>query len=301
MDLAAISAFVTVGECGGFRSAATILGMTSSGVSKAVTRLERRLGVLLIARTTRSVRLTPAGIAFHVRCKSILGELSEAEHQAAEASVIPQGRLTISMSSTGFGRNRVLPVIVDYVKLHPQVEVQARLSDRLVDLVEEGVDLAVRIGHLPNSGLIATSIGETRFVLCGTPEYLAATGIPSHPDELANHRFVGFVIPGTASRFVYQFMVSGAPQSFNFQSQLTVDDGDALIAAAIRGVGLIMIVDCLVEDYLRQGRLIRILQEFEMPPIPVNVVYVPSRHPSPAGRAFIDMLRRGMRSPTMDL
>ena len=130
MDLAAISAFVTVGESGGFRSAATILGMTSSGVSKAITRLEKKLGVQLLARTTRSVRLTPAGAAFHARCRAILVELSEAEHQAAEASVVPQGRLTVSMSSTGIGRNRILPVIADYVKLHPQVEVQARLTDR---------------------------------------------------------------------------------------------------------------------------------------------------------------------------
>ena len=135
MDLAAISAFVTVGESGGFRAAATILGMTSSGVSKAITRLEKKLGVQLLARTTRSVRLTPAGAAFHARCRAILAELSEAEHQAAEASVVPQGRLTISMSSTEMGRYCILPIVADYVKLHPQVEVQARLSDRMVDLV----------------------------------------------------------------------------------------------------------------------------------------------------------------------
>jgi LysR family transcriptional regulator, regulator for bpeEF and oprC len=296
MDLAAISAFVTVGDSGGFRSAAAVLGMTSSGVSKAIARLEKRLGVQLLARTTRSVRLTPAGIAFHARCKSILAELSEAEHQAAGASVIPQGRLTISMSSTGFGRNRILPVIAEYVKRYPQVEVQARLSDRLVDLVEEGVDLAIRIGHLPDSGLIATRIGKTGYVLCGSPEYLAAAGTPSRPDDLDRHSFVGFVTPGTAVRFEYRFMIDGAPRSMNFRSQLTVDDGEALVQAALRSVGLIMIVDYLVEDLIRNRRLVRVLEEYEMPPVPVNVVHVPSRHPSPAARALIAMLRREMRS-----
>ena len=297
MDLAAISAFVTVGDSGGFRSAASILGMTSSGISKAISRLEKRLGVQLLARTTRSVRLTPAGLAFHARCKTILAELSAAEHQVVGGSLIPQGKLTISMSSTGICRSRVLPVIIEYVKLHPQVEVEARLTDRFVDLVEEGVDLAVRVGHLPDSGLIATRIAQTGFVLCGSPEYFAAAGIPSHPEDLVKHRFVGFVVPRTATRFEHRFMINGQPRTFNFGSQLTVDDGDALVEAAIRSVGLILILDYLVEDLIRQGRLVRVLSEFEMPPVPVSVVYVPSRHPSPAGRALIEMLREAMRPP----
>ena len=297
MDLAAISAFVTVGDSGGFRSAASILGRTSSGISKAINRLEKRLGVQLLARTTRSVRLTPAGLAFHARCKTILAELSAAEHQAVGGSLIPQGKLTISMSSTGICRSRVLPVIIEYVKLHPQVEVEARLTDRFVDLVEEGVDLAVRVGHLPDSGLIATRIAQTGFVLCGSPEYLAAAGIPSHPEDLVTHRFVGFVVPRTATRFEHRFMINGQPRTFNFESQLTVDDGDALVEAAIRSVGLILILDYLVEDLIRQGRLVRVLSEFEMPPVPISIVYVPSRHPSPAGRALIEMLREAMRPP----
>jgi DNA-binding transcriptional LysR family regulator len=299
MDLAAISAFVTVGDTGGFRSAGLVLGMTSSGVSKAVARLEKRIGIQLLARTTRSVRLTPAGAAFHSRCKAILSELSDAEHSAAAASTVPQGKLTVTMSSTEFGRNRVLPVITDFIKLHPQVEVHARLSDRLVDLVEEGVDLAVRIGTLPDSGLIATKISETGFVLVGSPEYFATAGLPSHPDDLTEHKFVGFVTPGTASRFEYRFLVDGQPRTMMFPSQLTVDDGEALVAAALRSVGLIMIVDYLVDDLIRTGQLVRVLRNFEMPPMPVSVVHVPSRHPSPAARVLINMLRQGIRRPSM--
>jgi len=295
MDLAAISAFVTVGDSGGFRSAASILGMTSSGVSKAIARLEQRLGIQLLARTTRSVRLTPAGAAFHQRCRAILADLSEAEHSAAAASIVPQGRLVVTMSSTGFGRNRVLPVIAEFIKMHPQVEVEARLSDRLVDLVDEGIDLAVRIGTLPDSGMIASRVGETGYVLCGSPEYLAAAGLPAHPDELPQHSFVGFVTPGTASRFEYRFQIDGEPRSMYFPAQLTVDDGEALVTGALHSVGLIMIVDYLVEDHIRAGRLVRVLREFEMPPVPVSVVHLPSRHPSPAARVLIEMLRRGMK------
>ena len=294
MDLVAISAFVAVGDNGGFRAAGAILGMTSSGVSKAVSRLEKKLGIQLLARTTRSVRLTPAGSAFHVRCKAILSELSAAEQQAAAATIVPQGQLTVSMSSTGIGRNRVLPVIAEYVKRYPQVEVEARSSDRMVDLVEEGIDLAVRVGHLPDSGLIATQIGATGFVLCGSPEYLATVGVPSHPDDLAAHRFVGFVTPGTATRFEYRFLINGHPRTLTFHSQLTVDDGEALVSAALSSVGLVMIVDYLVDDLIAKGLLVRVLREFEMPPMPVNIVRLASRHVSPAARALIDMLRRSM-------
>jgi DNA-binding transcriptional LysR family regulator len=295
IDLVAISAFVTVGDSGGFRAAGQILGMTSSGVSKAVARLEKRLGVQLLARTTRSVRLTPAGTSFHSRCKAILAELGAAEHDAAEASGFPQGRLTVSMSSTGFGRNRILPIVAEFVKLHPQVEVEARFTDRWVDLVEEGVDLAVRIGRLPDSGLVATQIGQTSYILCGSPEYLAVAGVPSHPDELVRHRFVGFVTPGTATRFAYRFMVDGEIRSMSFPSQLTVDEGEALVRGAERSVGLILILDYLVEDLMRKGCLVRVLREFEIPPVPISIVWVPSRHPSPAARALIEMLKRGIR------
>ena len=291
MDLAAISAFVAVGDKGGFRAAATALGITSSGVSKAVLRLESQLGVALVARTTRSVRLTSAGAIFHARCKAILADLDQAGHEAAEGGALPSGRLVVSIS-TVFGRIRVLPIIADYVKQHPQVEVEARLSDRLVDLVAEGVDLAIRIGHLPDSSLVAARIGWTGYVLCGSPEYLAMAGVPSHPDDLHRHQFVGFVAPDTAVRFPYRFMVNGTARTINLASQLTVDDGEALVGAGARSVGLIMATDYLVERHLADGRLVRVLRDFEVPPVPISVVHLPTRNPSPAARAFITILRR---------
>lgn len=291
MDLAAIKAFVAVGDKGGFRAAAAALGMTSAGVSKAVARLEAQLGVTLVARTTRSVRMTSAGAAFHARCKTILADLDDAGQQATDGAALPQGRIVVGVSRA-FGRMRVLPVIADYLKQHPQVEVEVRASDRPVDLVSEGVDMAIRIGHLPDSSLVATRIGETRFVLCGSPEYLAATGVPTHPDNLKRHVVIGYVAPDTAVRFPYRFMVDGEVRTLNLPSRLTVDDGEALVGAAARSAGLVMVNDYLVEKELHDGSLVRVLRDFEMPPLPISVLKLPTRVASPATQALMTMLRR---------
>lgn len=291
MDLAAISAFVCVGDTGGFRAAARMLGMTSAGVSKAVSRLEAELGVMLVARTTRSVRLTSAGAQFHARCRLILADLEQAGHEAADGAALPQGRLVVSMSRA-FGRMCILPVIADYMRQYPQVEVEARFSDRVVDLVTEGVDLAVRIGHLPDSGLIAIRIAETGFVLCGSPEYLATAGLPVHPDDLNRHTVVGYLAPDTAVRFVYHFLVDGVAKAMSLSSRLTVDDGEAAVSAASRSVGLVMVSDYITQDYFADGRLVRVLREFEMPSVPISLVYLATRNPSPALQALVGMLRR---------
>ncbi|MBB3695259.1 LysR family transcriptional regulator [Sphingomonas sp. BK580] len=290
MDLAAISAFVEVGNRRGFRAAAATLGMSSAGVSKAVARLEEELGVALLARTTRSVRLTPAGFAFHARCASILADLEFAGKEAAEGASVPTGRLVISMSRA-FGRLRVLPVVADFMRLHPQIEVEARLSDRVVDLVEDGVDLAVRIGHLPDSSMIGVRVGQTAFALSASPAYLAARGVPKHPDDLVGHTVVGYVAPGTASRFSYRFVVDGAIRTISLPARLVMDDGEALVDAGARSVGLVMANDYLMASRFADGTLVRVLREFETPPLPISVVHLPNRKGSPAIRAFTAMLR----------
>jgi LysR family transcriptional regulator, regulator for bpeEF and oprC len=291
IDLPAITAFVSVGDTGGFRAAAATLGMTSAAVSKAVSRLEARLGVALVARTTRSVRLTSAGSAFHARCKAFLADLDRAAREAADGAALPQGRLVIGVSRV-FGRMRVVPVVADFVTLYPQVEVEVRLSDRPVDLVAEGVDLAVRIGHLPDSNLTATRISRTGYVLCGSPDYLAARGVPAHPDDLHRHDVVGYVAPDTAVRFTYDFLVDGVARTLSLPSRLTMDDGEALVGAAMRSVGLVMVNDYVVEQHIAQGSLVRVLRAFEMPPVPISAVQPSTRHPSQAARALLALLRR---------
>jgi LysR family transcriptional regulator for bpeEF and oprC len=295
MDLPAINAFVAVGDNGGFRSAASSLGMTSAGVSKAVARLEAQLGVTLVARTTRSVRLTSAGIAFHARCRSILADLELAGQEAADEAALPQGRLVVSMSRA-FGRMRMLPILADYARLHPQVELELRLSDRVVDLVKDGVDVAIRIGRLPDSSLIAAPVDRTAFALCGSPEYLTARGVPGHPDELHHHDMIGHIAPDTAVRFTYRFIIDGAVRTMNLPSRLTLDDGEGLVAMGARSLGLVMANDYLMEPHLKDGSLVRVLRDYEMPPVPISAVYLPSRTPSPAIRALVDMLRRRFRA-----
>jgi DNA-binding transcriptional LysR family regulator len=291
MDLAAISAFVSVGDKGGFRAAAIALGMTSAGVSKAVARLEAELGVTLLARTTRLVRLTPTGTVFHARCKAILADLDHAGHEAAEGSAVPQGRLVVSVSRT-FGRLRVLPVVADFIKQYPQVEVEVRLSDRLVDLVAEGIDLAIRVGHLPDSSLIATRVSQTSFVMCASPEYLAVTGVPAHPDDLQHHSAIGYVAPDTALRFSYRFLVDGVVKTISLPARLTVDDGEAAVVAAARSLGLVMVNDYVVQRHLADGSLVRVLPKFEVAAVPISVVHLPTRNPSPAARTLTALLRR---------
>ena len=290
MDLAALNAFVAVADKEGFRAAATALGITSAGVSKAVARLEAQLGVTLVARTTRSVRLTAAGAAFHARCTAILADLEFAGREAADGAVLPQGRLVISMSRA-FGRLRVLPVLADYARLYPQVEIEVRLSDRVADLIEDGVDVAVRIGHLPDSSLIATRIGETRFAMCGSPAYLAAQGTPTHPADLGRHQVVGYVAPDTAIRFSYCFVIDGGVRTMALPARVTLDDGEALVEAGVRSLGLVMANDYLMAPHLADGSLVRVLREFETTPLPISVVNLPTRTPSPAIRAFTAMLR----------
>ncbi len=290
LDLAALAAFVAVGDKNGFRAAGEALGMSSAGVSKAVARIETQLGVMLVARTTRSVRLTSAGTVFHARCKAILSDLDTAAVEASEASLEPRGRLVVS-APISYGRLRVLPVVAEYMTRYAGVEVEIRLSDRVVDLVEEGFDLAVRIGHLPDSGLVATRVAQTSFVLCASPGYVARAGSPRHPDDLSDHTFIGYVLPGTAARFTYRFMVDDAVRTMTFEPRLTVDDGEALVELAMRSTGLVMVADYLAERHLQAGALVRILPTFEVPPSPISIVQLPTRTPSPAARAFTTMFR----------
>lgn len=293
MDLVAINAFVAVADHGGFRAAAASLGMTSAGVSKAVARLEAELGVTLMARTTRSVRLTSAGAAFHARCRSILADLELAGQEAADGATLPSGRLVISMSRA-FGRMRLLPIIADYARLHPQVDMEIRLSDSVADLISDGVDVAIRIGHLPESSLIAARIGQTRFAVAGSPKYLANRGAPRHPDELRHHDMIGYVAPGTALRFAHRFMIDGVSRTIDLPHRLTLDDGEALVAMSLRSLGLVQVNDYLIEPHLADGTLIRVLEPFETAAIPINALYLPARTPSPAIKALTAMLRRRM-------
>ncbi|PRY04471.1 DNA-binding transcriptional LysR family regulator [Paraburkholderia sp. BL25I1N1] len=272
--------------------------MTPSGVSKAVARLEKRIGAQLIARTTRSFQLTEAGATFHTRCKDILDQLAQAERDAASGKSNPRQQIRIS-TPVGFGRLRVVPLIAEYCERYRSVDVAVRLEDRLADLDREHVDLAIRIGERVEPGLVGIRVSSAAFVCCGSPEYLASAGTPSHPDELRRHRSVDFAGAAGTDTFEWKFVLDGVVEQaaqITPRPTITVDDCDALVAAAEAGAGLIMVHRYLAEKSMGAGRLVPVLAEYMAPPAPIWVVSTAASQASKPTRAMIDFLKLRLHS-----
>ncbi len=284
----AMSAFVAVCDAPGFSAAARRLHVAPSVVTRLVAGLEQRLGTLLLSRTTRSVRPTEAGERFLEHARRILVELEEAEAAAVAERTSPRGRLVVSAPLL-FGRLHVAPLLSRLLALHPDMTAGLVLSDRYVSLVEEGIDLAVRIGHLPDSGLIAQRLGETRRIFVATPAYLAACGgPPAHPDDLGRYDLVGIepLYAGPEWRFVApdgrEFRVPARPR---FSST----SGDAAIGHTLVAGGITPALSYQVADYLRNGRLMQVLEAFSPPPSPIQAVFPGGRLVSGKVRAFLDL------------
>jgi DNA-binding transcriptional LysR family regulator len=289
LDLVALYAFVGVAEVSGFRAAADTLGMTPSGVSKAIARLEKRIGTQLIVRTTRSLRLTAAGAEFHRRCKDILDELAKAERDVADTKIDPQEEISIS-TPAAFGRLRVVPLIAAYCERFPGVRIAIQVDDEDVGQEKE-VDLAVRIGELNHPGLLAVRVSAAPFVCCGSGQYLASKGRPTHPADLDRHRSIGLLNSRTSNRLEWRFVVDGVVRSNTPRSRITVDDSDALVAAAEAGAGLIMVHSYLAERSIQTGSLIPLLHEYMPPPAPIWIVRAPTRRQSASARNLGDFLK----------
>ncbi len=227
--------FVTVAELGGFAPAARRLSLSPPVVTRAIASLEERVGTRLLQRTTRVVRLTEAGERYFADCQRILRDIEEAEASASSSHGDPRGRLVISASLT-FGRMYVAPVVLDFLAKHPQISVRTVLADNVVDLIEEGVDVAVRIAHLADSSLTAIRVGTVRRVVCASPEYLAARGTPKHPRDVSNHD--ALVFSRDAAQRDWAFGPPRAQEKAELRSQLSVNNADVIIAAALAGRGL---------------------------------------------------------------
>jgi len=281
--------FVAVAELAGFAPAARRLGISAPAATRAVAALEEHIGVQLLNRTTRVVRVTEAGARYAIDCQRILAEVDEAERGAVDDVREPRGLLHVTASFT-FGRRYVGPTLIDFLGLHPRVTARTLFVDRIVDLVEEGIDVAVRIARLPDSTLAATRVGSVRRVVCASPAYLARRGIPKTPDELAGHDIIDFA--AYAERATWPF---GA-RSVAFVPKLTVNASDVAIEAAIAGHGITRGMSYVVDPHLKAGRLRRILTEHEPEPIPVSVVHASGPHPPTKVRAFVDHLVRRLRA-----
>ena len=284
--LEAMSAFVAVVDQNGFAPAARRLGLSPSAVTRLVAALEHQLGITLLRRTTRSMTLTDAGARYLERARRILSEVQEAENSAQAERHLPSGRLVVTAPNT-FGRIHVGPLMAAYLKRHTEVSGELMLSDRVANLVEEGIDLAVRIGHLDDSSLIARRAGATRRVLVGSPAYLARRGAPRTPQELRQHDTITF--GGLGDTVAWRFIVDGTEQRVMIASRYTTNNADTAVWYAAEGGGLAMVLAYQAADAIRDKRLQIVLAEFERPALPIQLVYPASRLLSAKVRTFVDL------------
>ena len=283
----AMTAFVAVCETESLTAAAKRLGISLSVLSRQISSLETRLGTQLLYRTTRSINLTDAGSRYLERARRILGDLEEAELAAQGERAEPRGELSVTAPLI-FGRLHVAPLLARLVERHPDVTVELSLSDRFVSLVEEGHDLAIRIGHLPDSQLIARRFGETRRALVASPSYLKKAGTPLHPTDLKNFATIAFM-PVSPS-FDWHFAEAGADLGIRLDPRFVTNSGDTAIALALDSAGIVRVLHYQVRDAIREGRLVEVLAPFAPAPMPIHAVYPSARLLSAKVRAFIDLI-----------
>ena len=268
--LESMAALLAAVETGSLSAASRKLGMPLATVSRKVSELEAHLRTRLVNRTSRRLMLTDAGRSYIAACKRILEDINEAERAATGEYTDPRGDLMIT-APVVFGRVHVLPVAMEFLKSYPDIDIRIVLADRVVNLQEEDVDLAVRIGDLPDSSLIATRVGSIHHVVCGSPAYFAERGTPRSPGELSAHDCITF--DGLMSPNSWKFHVGKSTVSVAIHSRLTVNTAEAAIDAAIAAVGITRVLSYQVASALRDGTLALALRKFEPAPWPVNLVY----------------------------
>lgn len=289
LDLRALSIFARVAERRSFVRAARDLGMTQSGVSNAIARLEEQLDVRLLARTTRSVGLTEDGLALFERSRQILADLDEAEQVLTRSRLTPSGRLRIDMPIC-FGRLKVVPLLGAFRAKYPRIEVVASSTDRVIDLVEEGVDVAIRLGALADSSLIARRLTVSQFRLVAAPAYFAAQGQPRSLDDIAKHDCLVFMPRETQRARDWRFRRNGADIAMTPSGGMSFSDAGALAEAAIAGYGLAQMRDYYTDSAIATGALKPVLESLKPQPDPISLVYPQARHLSPKVRVFIDFM-----------
>jgi DNA-binding transcriptional LysR family regulator len=285
--LQALRVFTQVVESMSFVKAAERLDLSTTAVSRYVAELEDHLHTRLLQRTTRRINLTETGRAFHERCVQILAELDEAEREAAQEAAEPRGTIRLT-TSINFGTHQLTPAIALFLARHPQVKFDVSLSDRIVDIIEEGFDLAIRIGGTGAQNLVARKLGETRLVACAASAYLARHGAPAAPEDLVRHNCLTYEY---ALRDAWTFRdAKGRDRTVRVAGSLNSNNGDLNVAAAVQGVGITLEPDFIVGTELKNGTLVRVLESFEAPALPIYAVY-PSRRFLPAKvRGFVDFL-----------
>lgn len=291
--LEAMSVFAAIVEGGSLSAAGRRLNVPLATVSRKLADLEAHLKTRLLTRSTRKLVLTDAGRDYLDACRQILEQVDDAERAAAGAYAKVKGQLVVAAPIV-FGRLHVVPVAAAFLELHPEVDIQLRLGDRNVNLIEEHVDVALRIGVLPDSGTVATQVGTVRRVVCASPAYLERFGSPRSLDDLAAHRCISF--DGLDAAAAWTFVAEhGDKRRVPVQSRMTVSTADAAIAAAVCGLGLTRVLAYQVAEALRDGRLVRVLADHEPPAVPASLIYPGQGRLPMKTRAFIDFAAGRLR------
>jgi len=292
-QLHSIRVFVAVAETGGFAGASRKLNLSPASVTRAVADLENHLGVPLFTRTTRVVRLTDAGATYLEDGRRLLSDLDDADSAVTGVHGTPRGRVTITAPAM-FGNLYVTPLVADYLGRYPDTRAACLFVDRVVNLDDEAVDVAVRLGELPDSSLQAVRVGTIRRVLCASPAYLARRGMPQHPRELADHTVI--TPTGLTATTRWRFADGDDTLACDLRPTLMTTSNDAAITAAAAGLGIARLMSYQVREPLRDGRLQLILTAYETGPVPIHVLHRQGRRPNAKVRALLDLLIEGLRA-----
>lgn len=290
--------FVAVADAHSFAAAARQLRLSAPAVTRSVNELERHLGLRLLVRTTRTVRVTEAGERYAQDCRRILAELQEAQESVTGLHAAPRGRITLT-APVLFGAYFVTPLLSQFLQRHPEVTASCLFLDRVVNLVDEGVDVAIRIGALPDSSLQAIRVGQVRRVIVGAPAYLAHAGTPQRPEDLHTHTIIS--ANSVSAQAEWRLQEDGAVRLLHLHPRLITTTNDSAVRAAEQGLGLTRLLSYQVAEALRHDRLKTVLTAFEPAPLPIHVVHREGRNPPQRVRAFIDWAVEQLRQhPALD-
>ncbi|KQT41365.1 MULTISPECIES: LysR family transcriptional regulator [unclassified Methylophilus] len=280
-------AFTRVVELESFTKAAMSLNLPKTTVSAQVLALEKRLRVKLLHRTTRRISVTTDGAAYYERAIRLLNELEETEAALHQATSNPKGRLRVDVP-TPLGRLVIIPALQDFLKRYPEIQLEIGCDDRPIDLLEEGVDCVIRVGHPLDSTLVARRVGTMQFLLVASPEYLQTYGRPTHHDDLQRHQAVHFFSSKTGKVRNFILEHAGEEQEVPTNRKLAINNGDAIVAAALAGIGVCQVPTFMVQGYLNEGKLERVLGDYPTGSLPLNALYPQNRHLSTKVRTFIE-------------
>lgn len=286
--LSGMMAFVRTADLGSFVAAGRLLGLSPSAVGKAVTKLESQLGVRLFQRSTRSLRLTEEGQAFHQRCRHILDDLDDAQETLMRTRETPRGRVRVSAPIVAY--HLLLPVLPEFLSLYPEIELDLDFTDRIVDLIDEGVDVAIRSGQLPDSRIMVRALRPFQLLLCASPAYLERKGTPTRPRDLSDHVGIGFRYPNSGKIQDWPLILPVGEPEVRVRHILTCNNMEALRGAVLGGLGIGCMPDFLAAGSLRTGDLLPVLIDHLSAPGQFNLIWPSSRHLSPKIRVFVDFI-----------